>query len=91
MRNTKQTSSFKQDVKKLLKQTRRNMERLKTVMKLLQEEKPLGAEYKDHALAGQHKDERELHIEPDWLLIYKIKENDLIFVRTGTHSELFKK
>jgi mRNA interferase YafQ len=44
---------------------------------------------KDHPLGGEWKSFRECHIEPDWLLIYKIDGDDLHLVRTGTHSDLF--
>jgi mRNA interferase YafQ len=45
--------------------------------------------YKDHPLGGEWKHFRDCHIEPDWLLIYKIDGEDLYLVRTGTHSDLF--
>ncbi len=45
---------------------------------------------KDMALAGDWKHFRDCHIEPDWLLIYKIDDDDLQLVRTGTHSDLFR-
>ena len=53
--------------------------------------KPLPSKLKDHSLIGSWKNHRELHIENDWLLIYKIitDENTVIFVRIGSHSELF--
>lgn len=46
---------------------------------------------KDHALSGNWTGYRECHIQPDWLLIYKYNNNDLILTlaRTGTHSDLF--
>jgi len=50
----------------------------------------LNPKYKDHPLIGSYKGDRECHIEPDWLLIYAIIERDLILVRTGTHSDLFR-
>jgi mRNA interferase YafQ len=43
-----------------------------------------------HPLKGEYSDCRECHIEPDWLLIYLIKETSIIFIRTGTHADLFK-
>ena len=48
--------------------------------------------YLDHPLKGEYKGYRELHITPDWLLIYKIKDKELILelTRTGTHSDLFR-
>ena len=49
----------------------------------------LDEKYRDHALVGNWQDCRECHIKPDWLLIYQLKENELILVRTGSHSDLF--
>ena len=46
--------------------------------------------YRDHILAGKFAGCRECHIAPDWLLIYKITEKTLVFIRIGTHSDLFK-
>ena len=54
---------------------------------LLREEKPLPDKYHDHALTGNYGGQRECHITPDWLLIYKIEEDSL--ARTGMHSDLF--
>ena len=54
---------------------------------------PLEARHKDHALVGNYFGNRECHIEPDWLLIYRIEENVLVLIltRTGTHGDLFGK
>ena len=70
------------------------MNRLKAVMlHLIANEGPLPAERKDHALQGGYVDHRECHIGGDFLLVYKLNEAgkrlSVIFVRTGTHSELF--
>ncbi len=46
--------------------------------------------YKDHRLIGNYKGRRECHIDPDWLLIYTKMEGEIIFERTGTHSDLFE-
>ena len=51
---------------------------------------PLEAKYRDHVLVGQYRGTRECHIEPDWLLIYEATESELVLIRTGTHSDLFK-
>ncbi len=53
--------------------------------------KPLETKYKDHSLVGNYRGCRECHITPDWLLIYKVYDNDLVLylTRTGTHSDLF--
>ncbi len=50
----------------------------------------LEAKYRDHILSGQYKGTRECHIEPDWLLIYEPNADELILIRIGTHSDLFK-
>lgn len=66
---------------------------LTEVVTLLASQKPLPAKYHDHNLTDsrRYKDMRECHIQPDWLLIYKINYNTLILrlIRTGTHSDLF--
>lgn len=51
--------------------------------------KPLPGKYKDHGLEREWKGYRECHIDNDWLLIYRIEDDRLILVRTGTHSDLF--
>jgi len=60
------------------------MSRLYTVMKALEHEEILDAKYKEHPLSGTYNRYLECHIEPDWLLIYKINGQDLYFARTGT-------
>ena len=50
---------------------------------------PLPLRYRDHPLGGEWTTFRDCHIEPDWLLIYKVDGSDLYLVRTGTHSDLF--
>ena len=67
------------------------MERLDVVLETLVEEKPLTPDHKDHALFGNYTGFRECHIQPDWLLIYKIDRGSLILTaaRTGSHSDLF--
>ncbi|MBW2740851.1 MAG: type II toxin-antitoxin system YafQ family toxin, partial [Deltaproteobacteria bacterium] len=65
-------------------------EKIKRVIRKLITEKRLEARYKNHRLLGNYKNRRECHIEPNWLLIYKIMENEIIFERTGTHSDLFE-
>jgi mRNA interferase YafQ len=88
MRRVNYTNQFKNDVK-LVSKRGYNMSRLYTVMKALENEEILGAKYKEHRLIGNYKGYLECHIEPDWLLIYKINGQDLYFARTGTHSDLF--
>ena len=51
---------------------------------------PLEKKHHDHVLIGAYAGRRECHVEPDWLLIYKLDEDEIIFERTGTHSDLFR-
>ncbi len=64
---------------------------LSDVVKILAEGEQLPPKYKDHELKGDYAGYRECHVEPDWLLVYKISEESLILylMRTGTHSDLF--
>ncbi|MBS1859661.1 MAG: type II toxin-antitoxin system YafQ family toxin [Acidobacteria bacterium] len=65
------------------------MAKLREIILLLVEGKPLQARHKDHPLSGEWNHSRDCHIEPDWLLIYRVHRDDLYLVRTGTHSDLF--
>ncbi len=86
------TGQFKKDYKLALKRGCDPAE-LQVVISLLTNEQPLPEKYKDHALTNSknYKDIRECHIEPDWLLVYKIYNEILTLrlIRTGSHSDLF--
>ncbi len=58
-------------------------------MEEISEARELNAKYKDHRLKGKYVNKRDCHIEPDWLLIYAIEDDELILYRTGSHSDLF--
>ena len=64
---------------------------LKDVVDRLSEGKQLDDKYRDHSLTGEYSGYRECHLQPDWLLVYKIVNDTLTLVlaRTGTHSDLF--
>ncbi len=74
---------------KLAEKRGKDMAKLREVIELLAAGGPLPARNKDHSLGGEWRHFRDCHIEPDWLLIYKIDGDDLYLVRTGTHSDLF--
>ena len=84
------TSQFKKDYKRAGKQGR-PLEKLKDLAKKLAQSKKLDAKYRDHVLKGKtaKKGDRECHIQGDWLLVYRKAKDALIFVRLGSHSELF--
>jgi mRNA interferase YafQ len=88
MRRPSYTRQFEKDLQRMLKRGK-DTEKLKLVVTVLIEEEPLPDRYRDHALVGNYRGRRECHIEPDWLLIYKLMEDEIIFERTGTHSDLF--
>jgi mRNA interferase YafQ len=67
----------------------KDMTKLRDLILLLAGETPLPVRFKDHPLSGEWKHHRDCHIEPDWLLLYKIDANDLYLVRTGSHADLF--
>jgi mRNA interferase YafQ len=89
MRSIRRDTQFKRDVKRLKKQ-HKNIEKLKIIIQLLVEGEKLPPKNKDHGLKGTLKDCRECHIEPDWLLIYRIEGSELCLVRTGNHADLFE-
>lgn len=69
----------------------KNPDKLKEVADILSAGIPLPARFRDHKLQGDFKSCRDCHLEPDWILIYSVAKNEIIFERTGTHSDLFKK
>ncbi len=68
----------------------KDLSKLRALLESLIEQKPLSVRYRDHPLRGIWKGCREAHIEPDWLMIYRVKGDELHLVRIGTHSDLFK-
>jgi mRNA interferase YafQ len=80
--------SFRRDYKRL-KSSGKNLSKLASVIDKLAAKQTLESQYRDHLLIGDYKGYRECHISPDWLLIYRITETELILVRTGSHSDLF--
>jgi mRNA interferase YafQ len=88
MRNPVYSTQFRRDLKKVRQRTY-DTRKLKVAINLLLDEAPLPERYHDHALKGKWKHYRELHIAPNWLLLYKISDDDCIFARTGTHADIF--
>ena len=88
----KYTTQFKKDYK-LAKRQNKDIQLLKDLVALLADGRSLPEKYNDHSLQGNWKGFRECHILPDWLLIYKQEQDVLVLtmVRTGSHSDLFRK
>lgn len=89
-RRIRQSTKFRRDIKRLSRQGF-DLSKIETVIKVLVAEEPLAEKYRDHPLAGNGVGYRDCHIQPDWLLVYRIVEDELQLTRTGSHAELFGK
>ena len=81
-------NSFKKDLKRT---TKRGHDRalLEAVVDQLRQGRELPQARRDHSLKGEWKHWRECHIAPNWLLIYRVTEDEVLLARTGTHADLF--
>ena len=88
----KPTTQFKKDYKRAMKRGLK-IELLEKVVGLLAMSEALPEKNRDHELSGNWVGHRECHIQPDWLLVYRIEDDVLVLTlaRTGTHSDLFDK
>ena len=84
------SSRFKRDVKRA-EGRGKDLTKLGALLESLIRGEPLSALYRDHLLRGKWNGYREVHIEPDWLLIYRVAGAELRLARTGSHAELFRK
>lgn len=88
MRTPVRSGQFRRDVKRAERRGK-DLGKLRELLSLLLAGNELPASYKDHPLKGAWKGYRDAHIEPDWLLMYRIAGEELQLVRTGSHSDLF--
>lgn len=84
------THQFARDVKRVARRGK-NLEKIKIIIRSLVAEETLDPIHRNHKLLGNWQGRRECHVESDWLLIYKKEKDRLIFERTGTHADLFRK
>lgn len=89
MRTPSYSKQFDRDVKRMKKRGK-EMQKLREILTLLVKAETLPEKNRNHKLVGPFKSYRECHIEPDWLLIYKIEDPIIFFARTGSHSDLFE-
>ena len=84
------SNQFKKDLR-LAKKRGCKIELLREVVNTLAQGKKLDKKHHDHGLTGNYRGFRECHVEPDWLLVYRISQEnlELFLFRTGTHSDLF--
>ncbi len=84
------TKQFERDLKRAKKRGK-NLDKIKILIRSIIEEEPLDTIHKDHKLIGNWKGRRECNVESDWLLIYLLDTDRVVFERTGTHADLFQK
>jgi mRNA interferase YafQ len=84
----KLTHQFIRD-RRLMKKRNKDTNKLDELMLLLTDEEPLPTKHREHPLHGNFEGYTECHIEPDWLLVYRIADDVVLFDRTGTHADLF--
>lgn len=82
------SNAFRRDVRRLEKRGK-DLAKLRAVLLILLEQQSIPEKYRDHPLRGNWLGFRDLHIEPDWLLIYRVRGSELELARTGTHADLF--
>ena len=83
------TKKFDKSFKRAIKRGK-DLSKLKVLINMIAEKKEIPRKYREHKLIGNYENTREFHIEPDWLLIYVIENNELKLIDTGSHSDLFK-
>lgn len=83
------TRQFEKDVRRCRKRGK-NLEKFKLIAQTLAEGQQLDPIHRDHQLTGNYAGRRECHMESDWLLVYKIDGEWIIFERMGTHADLFR-
>ena len=90
MKTFRFASAYRKDLKRV---TRRNCDLtlLANVLDTLRAGQQLPTARRDHPLKGEWKGWRECHIQPDWLLIYKTIDTEVLLARTGTHADLFNR
>ncbi len=88
MRRIAQRKLYRADVTQQ-KRRGKDIEELIAAVELLAEQGTLPSAYQPHKLSGEWSGASECHIEPDWLLIYTVTQEEVLLIRTGTHADLF--
>jgi mRNA interferase YafQ len=82
------TNAFERDLRRVIKQGK-NLDKLETIVDLLQAKESCPARCRPHPLRGSWAGHWDCHVEPDWILIYRLTAEAVVLVRTGSHAELF--
>jgi mRNA interferase YafQ len=88
VRDIVQSGAFEKDLRKLVKRGK-DLAKLYAIVEQLAQGEVLAPRHKPHPLKGNWKPKWDCHIEPDWLLIYEVTDDQVLLARTGTHSDLF--
>jgi mRNA interferase YafQ len=90
MYSIRYTGQFKKQLR-LMSKRGKDLENINEVINILAQTGTLPSNYRPHKLKGDYAGYWEAHIEPDWLIVWDISENELILIliATGTHSDLF--
>jgi mRNA interferase YafQ len=88
MRRIAQRKRFRDDLKRQMRRGK-DIDDLIAVVELLAEQGAVPSAYHPHRLSGEWRGVWECHIEPDWLLIYTVTDEEVLLIRTGTHADLF--
>jgi mRNA interferase YafQ len=90
MKTLRVTTQYKKDLK-LAQKRGRKINKLVAIVDKLRDDEPLSPIDDDHPLKGPWDGYRGCHVQGDWCLIYQDNGDELVLVRTGTHSDLFKR
>jgi mRNA interferase YafQ len=84
------STAFRSEIQRLARQGK-DITKIFTPLLMLLNAQTLPPQYLDHPLKGSWSGYRDFHVEPNWIVIYRIVDKILILARTGTHVELFGK
>lgn len=90
MKTLRASSAFRKDLKRIGRQGL-DLTKLETIIDRLRSGKPPPAQNKPHPLKGEWKTYWDCHIEPDWVLIYRVNADEVLLARTGSHADLFSR
>ena len=88
MLDLRTTTAFERDLRRLVKQGK-DLDKLEAIVELLQAGSTLPTRHRPHQLKGAWAGHWDCHIEPDWILLYRVTPETLVLVRTGSHTALF--
>jgi mRNA interferase YafQ len=89
MKPLRYARAFKKDLKRIIRRGYR-LDNLYRIVTAIRRSERLPVSARPHPLKGEWKNYWECHVGPDWLLIYRVSEAEVLLARTGTHADLFE-